>query len=923
MINRSYGGGAVHQLSSGVAVLTGLAALAGLASGAELSILSVTPGEERVERYAPFELALEVAGDWENPFDPEQIDITAHFTTPSGKVLDVPAFYYRAYSSRVLPASAKRARVRFLKLFINELEWGPNSPVDFFIDDVKLLDSATDRTVSLGDVEAGPGPWRLSDHLVLTDEMARTGSRSLRFSPSIDLEENWPGAVLDCRGADWSGSDGLSLWLYPRTARIAAPVHLYFEAEDGTRSPIMRWSPQSLRANEWNHLVWDWREFRPDIRFEAQGEPGWRVRFTPVEEGRHTYYVSARNRRSSAKSEERTFDVTPSDRPGFVRVSLDDPHYFVHDNGDLFFPIGHDVIWSGAGGPLSEARAYFPKMQAHGENCTYLIMGALDAFPPRLAIEWEKLGAYDLEAAACLDWYLDLAEKHGIYFKLSFDVHAHNIVGKPLGLWDANPYSAGRGGPCTGPNDFFTNREAVELYKKRLRYIVARWGYHPNIMAWESFAEINGAVEVDGRAGWRYAAGEEHPDVSRMLANWLSETSDYLRSIDPHDHLISVSFGGDGSDDRLWSLPQMDYTQIHHYNSVDTAPAIARWCRSLTERYAKPMMVTEFGWGVRSTDLSIDPTGICNHNGIWASVMSGAAGSAMNWWCRRIDKLDLYPQFQALRNFARTVEWDKEGFRPADVELRAPAQDELPSVTLDARGPFFGATVSDFTVASDGTVNDPGQVPSHLLAPGRPEPRVLPVFHVDYPADGTFAVYVDTVSPDARLDVYLDGEPALSRELPAENVEGKPSTFSERWQVWQCAYDEDFAIEVPAGRHSIRIENGKPGFSWIRISHYTLTNYDPQPLRAFGLTGRNATLLWIQNKQSTWGNDRLGKQPPAVEGAEAEVSGLTAGDYMIEWWDTYDGKVSYSETATAEAGRLRLTVPPLERDVACKIIRIP
>ena len=895
--------------------------LAGMSMAAEPAIVSVQASAGRVERYDRLDFGLGITGDWQNPFDPDQVAVDLHVTAPSGRRIVVPAYCHEPHAASVRPASEKRREVRFLKLFINEHEWPQGLEAEFFIDDVRLLRGREE--VALADMEGDLGGWSLHERVAVSEELAHGGTRSLRFAPEIDAEENWPGAVLATRGADWSAFDGMSLWVYPRMARLAGPVMIYFQAEDGTKSPIRTWGPEQLEAGEWQELRWDWSEFRSDVLFAPEGKPGWRAHFTPSEVGEYRYRVTARTPDATVESDEAAFDVADSDRPGFVRVSGDDPHYFAFDNGEGFFPIGHDVIWSGAGGPLTEAMEYFPKMEAHGENCTYLIMGALDAFPPVLAIEWSELGRYDQDAAAAVDWYLDLARKHGIYVKLSFDVHAHNIrAGRP-GLWEQNPYSTERGGPCAGPNEFYTSPEAVAQYKKRLRYIVARWGHRPEIMAWESFAEINGAVEEDGHSGWRYGTEPGHDEVSEMLAAWLAETSDYLRAVDPYDHLISVSFGSDGSDDRLWALPQMDYTQIHHYNSLDTAPQIARWCRTLTERYAKPMMVTEFGWDVRATDLTVDPLGICNHNGIWAGVMSGAAGGPQNWWCDRIDALDLYHQYRSLRDFTDGIDWAREGFRHADIQLNAPAQETLPSVALPATGPFSDGQVSEFTVGRDGAVNDPGQVPSHLLAPGRPEPHVRPTFHVDYPVAGQFVVRVDSVSPDARLDVYVDDELVLQQELPAQAASGVTSVFEERWQVWRGIYDREFAVPVPAGRHAIRLENGKPGASWIRIANYALTNYDAEPVRAFGLTGRNTTVVWFQNKLSTWGNDRRGGEPGTIRQATADVTVGSPGNYRIEWWGTWAGKVMRTEEATATEGRIVLRLPAFTRDVACKITRLP
>ena len=46
---------------------------------------------------------------------------------------------------------------------------------------------------------------------------------------------------------------------------------------------------------------------------------------------------------------------------------------------------------------------------------------------------------------------------------------------------------------------------------------------------------------------------------------------------------------------------------------------------------------------------------------------------------------------------------------------------------------------------------------------------------------------------------------------------------------------------------------------------------------------------------------------------------VTDGLRTVEWWDTYQGRLLHSEKLSAAGGRLVLTVPPLDRDIACKV----
>ena len=49
-------------------------------------------------------------------------------------------------------------------------------------------------------------------------------------------------------------------------------------------------------------------------------------------------------------------------------------------------------------------------------------------------------------------------------------------------------------GPFPNGKIFFTSQKAMDRYKDKLRYVVARWGYSPHIAALEFFNEIDNGV---------------------------------------------------------------------------------------------------------------------------------------------------------------------------------------------------------------------------------------------------------------------------------------------------------------------------------------------------------------------------------------------------------------------------------------------
>jgi hypothetical protein len=90
-------------------------------------------------------------------------------------------------------------------------------------------------------------------------------------------------------------------------------------------------------------------------------------------------------------------------------------------------------------------------------------------------------------------------------------------------------------------------------------------------------------------------------------------------------------------------------------------------------------------------------------------------------------------------------------------------------------------------------------------------------------------------------------------------------------------------------------------------------------LRFFGLQNDREALLWIQNTQHTW-HKMFQKMPlKPVLPTFIEIKGLRDGTYRVEWWDTYKtGKVECAD-ATCTDGLLKLEVPEIKTDIACKI----
>ncbi|MBC7287599.1 MAG: DUF5060 domain-containing protein, partial [Armatimonadetes bacterium] len=313
-------------------------------------------------------------------------------------------------------------------------------------------------------------------------------------------------------------------------------------------------------------------DFKRDVigdaeRLEAGGAT-WKLRFTPEEIGRYRFRILARDRSGQVEWHGGALDVTPSQLPGFVRVARRSPRYLELSTGQGIFPIGHNL-------PTYHVSRFLPdrelkKMRDGGENYNRWWM-----YSRELGLEWEhEPGWYRQASAWRMDYLLRLAEELGFWYMICFDTHQDFLGSESWQGWPNNPYNASLGGPCEKPSDFFASPAAKALYKKRLRYLVARYGWSTRILCWEFGNEFEGWPDTP-------------PDV---LLAWHREMSDYLRSIDPYKHLITTSFWTPAGRQEIWELDSIDIVQTHHYANVkvDMARLVAADCAEKYKKYRKP-----------------------------------------------------------------------------------------------------------------------------------------------------------------------------------------------------------------------------------------------------------------------------------------------------------------------------------------------
>ncbi len=376
----------------------------------------------------------------------------------------------------------------------------------------------------------------------------------------------------------------------------------------------------------------------------------WHARFSPDETGTWRYTLRAQDKRpgqtSTKVSAQLTFAVTASSAKGQIERDPRDDRFLRYSDGTPYYPMGQNVAF-GDGNPFNDGSHYyephFQSMQAAGQNwarvwMTDFYITTLEWSASHFSGQYQGVGRYGDIPAFRVEQILDLAEQYGLEIQLVLNDHGQ-FSSWVNPRWDGNPYNADNGGPVPAddPAAFFSDPTAKQLFKHRLRYLVARYGAYRDILAWELFNE----TQFIGRSDKNPFGSQQ---VRDDLVAWHAEMAAYLRSLDPYDHLITTSSDIDTSAQAIWADPNIDLVQVHDYGALSGRDQRFRgYAVDLNATYDKPVIIGEFGLqgdpepGFDPTTSGLSPDRIAHlvqgtalHNSAWASAMSGSG--AMSWW---------------------------------------------------------------------------------------------------------------------------------------------------------------------------------------------------------------------------------------------------------------------------------------------------
>lgn len=358
---------------------------------------------------------------------------------------------------------------------------------------------------------------------------------------------------------------------------------------------------------------------------------------------------------------------------GFVRVSPRDSRYFELADGTPFIPIGLNIAYPRF---LLDERSVYQKMDerlgklaANGGNFVCIWMGH-----PFYDVEHAYAGKLDSLKIERIDRIIELARKHGIRVKLTFD-HFRTLEEIPPRFAGAvsrgkSIYHVSRGGPAKNMTEFFTLDKSKSRYKRKLAWFAKRYRDEPAVFAWELW---NGIDAVAG-SGWQEWTREMLAELHAQFPNHLAVQS--LGALDMFRKRFLY--------EPIWKMTENDFAQVHRYLDLGAeieackGPAdvmAADAVRSVrTTGVAKPIILAESGavepghagpWKLYEQDR----VGTVLHDIIFSPFFAGAAGSGQSWhWNFYVDRHDLWRHFGYFAELVKDLDPPAEMFQPGELE---------------------------------------------------------------------------------------------------------------------------------------------------------------------------------------------------------------------------------------------------------------
>ena len=605
--------------------------------------LLVKPDASEIEQYKTLYVGIFTSQQFHNPYNPDDIQMDALITDPDLKTWGVPCFYLKGESgnsiwqARVTP---KKAGVYTYKIRSVSSEGTRESPT--FTLDVKA--SALNGFLTLqGD----------NDFTLKFD--SGEPFRGLGLNVGWEFEPKWGGerthtyedyfSVLNKNGANF-----IRMWMCPWNLPLEwTRVYTY----PFTIDEFQNWKKIHKHSHNLKLVHGDTKFSEDDID---------RVIMTSDEKANLIYKME---------------NIKKFKVKLFYRNALSegDIRFYTSPDGKVYTPSETEFsetwdtsdnwhrLFIGSLRELPDGTQYL-KIELMNNRSTPNLAGIkISHGKPELTVDADGIGRYSRLTAERLDEILDAANRLGIYIMLVHDYHG---IFKPRldrwgsnDEWKRNPYNTENGGPCDIQKEFFTDPVAKKFYKHRLRYMVARWGYSPNLAAWEFWNEIDNVIN-------RFDLDP------KIVAEWHREMAAYIREIDPFDHLVTTSVSWKFLPE-IWHVRELDFSQHHIYGPTSS---MKQTVHRYEEAFDKPCVIGEYaiGWRGPGKDVPVSKYEGEFHRGIWRGMFLPTPVLPMSWWWDWHIEQGHFFHFQGASRFLNLMK-KKTGFQLRELDISADLKD--------------------------------------------------------------------------------------------------------------------------------------------------------------------------------------------------------------------------------------------------------
>lgn len=372
----------------------------------------------------------------------------------------------------------------------------------------------------------------------------------------------------------------------------------------------------------------------------------------------------ARARRRFLQWAQNPGPLFPTPAKNDVIVAPKGPGLFLHADGRAFVPVGynHNPDWpqleqenrlAGNAKP-GTADKWFAHLAERGVNLIRLMVET----PPSGNLE-ESVGVFRPEHVKWLDAVFTAARKHGVRLWVTpYDTFWMSLRA------DASPYWSFNGGPIHPENKagFLTDAKVREAQKRRMRWLIDRYGNTDTLFAWEVMNEID---------LWWGASPEQ-------IRAWADDMIPYVRNYQRkkwgRDRLVTLSMAEPEpkglNADTAFRHPLLDFATAHLYVGASRGPNPGQEIQAGRDfasgvRYAlgqirdgRPFMDGESGpidrWvpeASRDDELF--------HQMSWAHLSAGGNGPGTRWPYRNPHHITegMLDTLKGVRTFADGVPW--------------------------------------------------------------------------------------------------------------------------------------------------------------------------------------------------------------------------------------------------------------------------